>query len=203
VTIRRAKQRDSTSTCNTTDEDVVLSCGPSRSGTLTITSLDGYGAGEGWPQSEPFEDAELWVLPNPHRARITQPQERGHRPADELTAAVLSAGGERLRRTVAATGPAVVARVGLTAYRAAFPTRTAVDDRLGVQNAGRLRAPSVTRRSHTADIDRPFSYEQFADDTAALLDHVGLDRVDVYGYSLGGGWLCNSGCGTPSVFASW
>jgi pimeloyl-ACP methyl ester carboxylesterase len=39
---------------------------------------------------------------------------------------------------------------------------------------------------HTADIDRPFSYEQFADDTAALLSHLGVDRADVYGYSLGG-----------------
>jgi pimeloyl-ACP methyl ester carboxylesterase len=40
---------------------------------------------------------------------------------------------------------------------------------------------------HTADIDRPFSYEQFADDIAALLGHLGIERADVYGYSLGGG----------------
>jgi pimeloyl-ACP methyl ester carboxylesterase len=40
---------------------------------------------------------------------------------------------------------------------------------------------------HTADIDRPFAYEQFADDIAALLGHLGIERADVYGYSLGGG----------------
>jgi pimeloyl-ACP methyl ester carboxylesterase len=40
---------------------------------------------------------------------------------------------------------------------------------------------------HTADIDRPFTYEQLADDTAALIQHLGLEQADVYGYSLGGG----------------
>jgi pimeloyl-ACP methyl ester carboxylesterase len=50
---------------------------------------------------------------------------------------------------------------------------------------------------HTADIDRPFSYEAFADDVAALLDHVGLDRADVYGYSLGGGVALQLGLRHP------
>jgi pimeloyl-ACP methyl ester carboxylesterase len=40
---------------------------------------------------------------------------------------------------------------------------------------------------HTADIDRPITYEQLADDTAALLRHLGIDNADIYGYSLGGG----------------
>jgi pimeloyl-ACP methyl ester carboxylesterase len=40
---------------------------------------------------------------------------------------------------------------------------------------------------HTADIDRPVTYENLADDTAALLRHLGIGRADVYGYSLGGG----------------
>jgi pimeloyl-ACP methyl ester carboxylesterase len=40
---------------------------------------------------------------------------------------------------------------------------------------------------HTADIDRPFTYEQLADDTAALIRHLGLGTADLYGYSLGGG----------------
>src|SRR3954451_2243461 len=40
---------------------------------------------------------------------------------------------------------------------------------------------------HTADIDRPFSYELMADDVAALIKHLGLENADVMGYSLGGG----------------
>ena len=38
----------------------------------------------------------------------------------------------------------------------------------------------------TADIDRPLSIEQLADDTAAAIRHLGLERADIFGYSLGG-----------------
>lgn len=38
----------------------------------------------------------------------------------------------------------------------------------------------------TADVDRPFSFEQSADDTAALLRHLKVERADFYGYSNGG-----------------
>jgi pimeloyl-ACP methyl ester carboxylesterase len=39
----------------------------------------------------------------------------------------------------------------------------------------------------TADIDRPFDVRLMADDIAALIDHLGLDRPDLVGYSVGGG----------------
>jgi pimeloyl-ACP methyl ester carboxylesterase len=39
----------------------------------------------------------------------------------------------------------------------------------------------------TADIDRPLTYEQMADDTAALLRHLEIEEADVFGYSMGGG----------------
>jgi pimeloyl-ACP methyl ester carboxylesterase len=38
----------------------------------------------------------------------------------------------------------------------------------------------------TADVDRPFSFEQSADDAAALLKHLGVARADFMGYSNGG-----------------
>ena len=50
---------------------------------------------------------------------------------------------------------------------------------------------------HTADIDRAFSYEQFADDAAALLDVLGIEQSDVYGYSLGGGVALQLGLRHP------
>jgi len=39
---------------------------------------------------------------------------------------------------------------------------------------------------HTADIDRPFSFEQSADDAAALLRHLKIGNADFFGYSNGG-----------------
>jgi len=39
----------------------------------------------------------------------------------------------------------------------------------------------------TADIDRPIDIRLMADDIAALIDHLRLDRPDLVGYSLGGG----------------
>lgn len=40
---------------------------------------------------------------------------------------------------------------------------------------------------HTADIaDRPFTFEQSADDTAALLKHLKVEQADLFGFSNGG-----------------
>jgi pimeloyl-ACP methyl ester carboxylesterase len=40
---------------------------------------------------------------------------------------------------------------------------------------------------HTADIaDRPFSFEQSADDTAVLLDYLRIEKADLFGFSNGG-----------------
>jgi pimeloyl-ACP methyl ester carboxylesterase len=39
----------------------------------------------------------------------------------------------------------------------------------------------------TADVDRPISVVSMGDDIAALIEHLGLERPDVKGYTLGGG----------------
>jgi pimeloyl-ACP methyl ester carboxylesterase len=54
-------------------------------------------------------------------------------------------------------------------------------------SAGR-RVITVDLQGHggTADIDRPLRTELMADDVAALVDHLGLEHVDLMGYSLGG-----------------
>jgi pimeloyl-ACP methyl ester carboxylesterase len=51
----------------------------------------------------------------------------------------------------------------------------------------RVIAVELQGHGRTADIDRPLSYEQMADDIAALLRHLGIEEADVFGYSMGGG----------------
>ena len=46
-------------------------------------------------------------------------------------------------------------------------------------------AVELQGHGHTADIDRPFDYEQMADDVAALMDHLVIEQADVVGYSMG------------------
>ncbi len=48
-------------------------------------------------------------------------------------------------------------------------------------------AAELQGHGHTADSDRPLGFETMADDIAALLDHLAIPRVDLFGYSLGGG----------------
>src|SRR3954470_24011394 len=48
-------------------------------------------------------------------------------------------------------------------------------------------AVDLQGHGRTADIDRPLDVRLMGDDIAALIDHLGLDRPDVVGYSLGGG----------------
>jgi pimeloyl-ACP methyl ester carboxylesterase len=48
-------------------------------------------------------------------------------------------------------------------------------------------AVDLQGHGRTADIDRPLSVELMADDIAALIKYLGIERADLMGYSLGGG----------------
>ncbi len=48
-------------------------------------------------------------------------------------------------------------------------------------------AAELQGHGRTADIDRDIDLRYLAGDVAALLDHLGVDRADVLGFSLGGG----------------
>ena len=47
-------------------------------------------------------------------------------------------------------------------------------------------AVELQGHGHTADVDRPLTLENMADDTAALLKHLGIKQADFFAYSLGG-----------------
>jgi pimeloyl-ACP methyl ester carboxylesterase len=50
----------------------------------------------------------------------------------------------------------------------------------------RMIAVEQQGHGHTADLDRPFSLEHWAEDTTALLHHLGIEQADFFGYSSGG-----------------
>ena len=51
----------------------------------------------------------------------------------------------------------------------------------------RVIAVELQGHGHTADIDRPLSYEHMAEDVYSLIGELGVGPVDLVGYSMGGG----------------
>ena len=92
-----------------------------------------------------LQPAEQAVLPRLGYG-ITNLVARATARADELTAAEIVAGGDRLRALVERTRPAWLAVVGITAFRTAFATPRAVigrqDVRLGASGVWVLPNPS-------------------------------------------------------------
>ncbi|HEU5050499.1 MAG TPA: alpha/beta hydrolase [Gemmatimonadales bacterium] len=50
----------------------------------------------------------------------------------------------------------------------------------------RVYAVELQGHGRTTDIDRPITYPSLADDVAAFMDAVGLEKADIFGYSMGG-----------------
>jgi len=60
-------------------------------------------------------------------------------------------------------------------------------------------AVDLQGHGRTADIDRPLSVQLMADDIAALIKQLGLQRPDIMGYSLGGGVALQTAIRHPEV----
>jgi pimeloyl-ACP methyl ester carboxylesterase len=69
----------------------------------------------------------------------------------------------------------------------------------GLAQTRRVIAAEQQGHGHTADIDRPITYEQMADDTAALLAHLGVGSADIFGFSMGGGIALQLAIRHPAV----
>jgi pimeloyl-ACP methyl ester carboxylesterase len=56
----------------------------------------------------------------------------------------------------------------------------------GLAKDRQVIAVELQGHGHTADIDRPFTPGQMADDVAALLKELKIEKADIFGYSMGG-----------------
>jgi pimeloyl-ACP methyl ester carboxylesterase len=60
-------------------------------------------------------------------------------------------------------------------------------------------AVDLQAHGRTADIDRPLRLEFMADDIAALIKHLGLQKADIMGYSMGGSTALRTAIQHPEV----
>ena len=64
-----------------------------------------------------------------------------------------------------------------------IPTMGAIIPKLATTH--KVYALELQGHGRTTDIDRPITYQNLADDVAAFMDAVGLEKADVFGYSMG------------------
>jgi pimeloyl-ACP methyl ester carboxylesterase len=77
--------------------------------------------------------------------------------------------------------PLILLHGGLGSGEMFGPVRPALAER------HQVIAVDLQGHGRTPDIDRPIDIRLMADDIAALIDHLGLEKPDLVGYSLGGG----------------
>ena len=64
-----------------------------------------------------------------------------------------------------------------------IPTMGAIIPKLAETH--KVYALELQGHGRTTDIDRPITYPNLADDVAAFMDAVGIEKADVFGYSMG------------------
>jgi pimeloyl-ACP methyl ester carboxylesterase len=99
------------------------------------------------------------------------------KPATEATGQYAVANGVKMYYELHGTGKPLVVLHGAFGWASSYPALASNRQQITVELQG---------HGHTADIDRPLSVEQLADDVAALLQYLKIERADVFGYSMGG-----------------
>jgi pimeloyl-ACP methyl ester carboxylesterase len=114
----------------------------------------------------------------------TSPAKTGHAPVN----------GMQLYYEIRGTGDPVVLLHGAIGSMEMFGPNI---DRLAKNR--QVIAVDLQGHGRTADVDRPLAPDLMADDIAALITHLGFQRADVLGYSLGGQVAINVGIRHPEV----
>jgi pimeloyl-ACP methyl ester carboxylesterase len=98
-------------------------------------------------------------------------------PTAKVQGDYVSVNGLKMYYEIHGTGRPLVLLHGAFGWATVFPT---------LAKGRQVVAVELQGHGHTADIDRPLTYEQMADDTAALLKHLNIEQADSFGYSMGG-----------------
>ena len=98
-------------------------------------------------------------------------------PTAKVQRDYISVNGLKMYYEIHGTGRPLVLLHGAFGWATVFPT---------LAKARQVIAVELQGHGHTADIDRPLTYEQMADDTAALLKQLRIEQADIFGYSMGG-----------------
>jgi len=88
-----------------------------------------------------------------------------------------SVNGLKMYYEIQGTGQPLVLLHGSFLWATNYPT---------LSQGRQVIAIDMQGHGRTADINRPFTFEQMADDTAALLKHLKIEQADVFGYGMGG-----------------
>jgi len=97
--------------------------------------------------------------------------------AQETKGEYASVNGLKMYYEIHGTGEPLVLLHGSFVWSTNYPT---------LAQGRQVIAIDMQGHGRTADINRPFSFEQMADDTAALLKHLKIEQADVFGYNMGG-----------------
>lgn len=114
-----------------------------------------------------IESANLEMAPLPQKKETPQ----------AVQGQYASVNGLKMYYEIHGTGKPLVVLHGAFGWATRFPILSKRRQVIAVELQG---------HGHTADIDRPLTCEQMADDTAALLKHLKIEQADFFGYSMGG-----------------
>jgi pimeloyl-ACP methyl ester carboxylesterase len=97
--------------------------------------------------------------------------------------AIVNVNGLQMYYEIHGTGrPLVLIHGGLSATETSFGKLLP-----SLAETRQVIAVELQAHGRTADIDRPLSYMQMAEDTVALLRQIGVQHADFFGYSVGAG----------------
>jgi pimeloyl-ACP methyl ester carboxylesterase len=121
--------------------------------------------------------ASALVVGGEARGKPAEPDRKGADMNDDAKGQYANVNGLKMYYEIHGTGRPLVLLHGAFGTATVYPALAKDRQVIAVELQG---------HGHTADVDRPLTYDQMADDTAALLKELKIEQADFFGYSMGG-----------------